>query len=75
MFVVLSCLGLGITFFAIVHGEIKWAAERGIKTFMASYGDKPSVKLDMDMLQTELKCCGVHGYQDWFEVIWQNTAK
>lgn len=75
MFKVLTCLALGIACFAVVQRYIMWAAEKGINTAVTSYGKELSAKQNMDTLQTEFKCCGVHGYQDWFKVIWQNTAK
>ena len=67
---------LGITCFTIVHGDILWAAQRGIKADMAKYNSAPMAKFKLDLLQTRYKCCGVESYRDWFGVPWQQyTAR
>jgi len=59
-----------------VHGDILWAAERGVRAELSKYSTSAEVKLRLDNLQTKFRCCGVNGYRDWFTVPWQKyTSK
>lgn len=67
---------LGITCITIVHGDILWAAQRGMKSDMAKYSSEPLAKFKVDVLQNKYRCCGVASYRDWFSVPWQQyTSK
>ncbi|XP_067945618.1 photoreceptor outer segment membrane glycoprotein 2-like [Watersipora subatra] len=67
-------LALGTTGFTVVHGDILWAADRGLKSDMAHYSSTPQAKDKIDRLQTAYKCCGASSYRDWFSIAWQKYS-
>lgn len=48
--------------------SLKHSIEKG----MRSYLHNEDWKFDIDFWQFNMQCCGVNGYDDWFDVVWLN---
>lgn len=54
----------------IYRSAIDSAVDEGMKKALESYADDKYVKKEIDLMQTELKCCGVDNYTDWLNTTW-----
>lgn len=50
--------------------DIDSAVDKGLKKALDDYSDDDYVKKEIDLMQTELKCCGVDNYTDWLNTTW-----
>lgn len=77
-FVVVFCF---ILFWFVFSGGVLCFSHRSVisETLVNGFSDvMPTYKKDMviktgiDQMQQEYKCCGSHGYNDWFKISWIN---
>ncbi|XP_074087393.1 rod outer segment membrane protein 1 [Macrotis lagotis] len=71
---VAAALGLALA----LPGGLDAALEKGLGTAMSHYKDtevpgRCEAKRLMDELQLGFRCCGRHGYKDWFTVQWVSS--
>jgi len=75
------CLLLGLVFFVEIAGgimaiifmhDIQDSLKSGLTNALSGYVS--STKKLMDQTQIELQCCGVMGYQDWFNTTWADKT-
>ncbi|GBM71699.1 hypothetical protein AVEN_195439-1 [Araneus ventricosus] len=43
---------------------------QGLKAGMEKYGQSSEIKSEIDRLQMDYKCCGVHSYKTWYNISW-----
>jgi len=55
------------------RGTVEKALHGGLQGAMKRYKDNLNVKITIDRLQMESKCCGSKSFKDWFEIGWINT--
>ncbi|KAK2164480.1 hypothetical protein LSH36_63g09008 [Paralvinella palmiformis] len=51
----------------IKRADVESAVEQGIKQGMDAYNNETVWKNQIDFMQSELKCCGLDNYTDWFQ--------
>lgn len=59
----------GIMCFAHIS-QLESALNNGMKTAMAAYKNDIATKIQMDVLQMTMECCGSRSYTDWFYLPW-----
>lgn len=56
----------------MVANEMKYGIEKHYNESDRGSIIAPSVAVIYDQLQTELQCCGIHTYEDWYDIgSWQ----
>lgn len=53
--------------------DIDSTVDKGLKTALEAYAGNEYVKKEIDMMQTEMKCCGVDNYTDWLNTTWYHN--
>ncbi|XP_029452631.1 peripherin-2 [Rhinatrema bivittatum] len=59
----------------LMRGSLESTLAQGLQNGMRHYKDtdipgRCFMKKTIDLLQIEFKCCGNHGFRDWFEIQW-----
>ncbi|XP_064619345.1 tetraspanin-3-like [Lineus longissimus] len=57
---------LGIVYKAGIENNI----ETGMKSAFGNYSLEDTLTDEVDYMQNELKCCGLHNYTDWYDTPW-----
>lgn len=52
----------------MVANEMKYGIEKHYNASDRGSLIAPSISVIYDQLQTELKCCGIHSYEDWYDI-------
>lgn len=52
----------------MVANEMKYGIEKHYNASDRGSIIAPSVAVIYDQLQTELQCCGIHTYEDWYDI-------
>uniref|UniRef100_T1IN95 Tetraspanin n=1 Tax=Strigamia maritima TaxID=126957 RepID=T1IN95_STRMM len=67
-------LSAGISGYAY-RGKLKTGFKRGLNESLGLYGIDRTKTEAIDMLQSQLKCCGIDTYTDWERTRWSNHTK
>lgn len=59
-----------LVFSFIYQGRINGSLERPMNDVFSKYGEQEAETKAIDLLQTELKCCGVRNYTNWSNTTW-----
>ncbi|ESO90067.1 hypothetical protein LOTGIDRAFT_233891 [Lottia gigantea] len=69
---VMACVGLAIGCFIQID-KLDQSFHGGLLNAMKLYKKSPLVKMQIDKLQIDYKCCGSARFTDWFEIAWRKS--